>query len=115
MPDAAWKQFERTIAKYFGGKRRGAYTGSNGQGKSDIIRDGYSVECKLLSRIGWQDCLDAVEQAKENAEGLDIPIAVMKRKGDHFNHCLVLMDLKDFVDYFVSASGAETGGEDSGG
>lgn len=108
MPDAAWKAFERTIATYFGGKRRGAYTGNGGHGKSDIIKPGWSIECKLLSRIGWQDCLDAVHQAEGNAEQPgDIKAAVIKRKGDKLDSCLVVMRLSDFVDNFVDQEGRD--------
>jgi hypothetical protein len=103
MPDASWKSYERTVSMLFHGKRRGAYTGANGQGKSDIIKTGWAIECKLLSRIGWQDCLDAVAQAKANTEKPDdIAVAVIKRKGDHYDHCLVVMELHDFVERFVN-------------
>lgn len=101
VPDAAWKAFERTIATFFGGKRRGAYTGSNGSGKSDIIKPGWSIECKLLSKIGWQDCLNAVSQAEKNAEPGDIPVAVIKRKGDRLTDCLVVMRLSEYGNCFV--------------
>lgn len=107
MADAAWKAWERTVSLFFGGKRRGAYTGSNGHGKSDIIKPHWSIECKLLSRIGWQDVLDAVVQAESNAENPDdIKVAVIKRKGDHLDKGLVVMRMTDFVDRFVNLDGS---------
>ena len=103
MPSSTWKNFERQISILFHGQRRGAYTGANGQGKSDIIKPGWSIEAKLLSRIGWQDCLNAVSQAEKNAERPnDIKCAVLKRNGDHYQNCLVVMRVQDFVSLFVN-------------
>lgn len=103
MGDATWKAFERKIALYFGGKRRGADTRSENGGKSDIIKPGWSIECKLLSRIGWQDCLDAVAQAERNAgDPDDITVAVIKRNGDLYRDCLVVMRLSEFTERFVN-------------
>lgn len=111
MSDAAWKKFERRVAKAFGGKRRGAYTGSNGGGKTDVIVDGWAIECKLLSRPGYQSLLDAALQAERNAEtGEDIPVAVVKRKGDLDVNALVVMRFKTFQDWFLEGdtNGRET-------
>ena len=104
MTDHAWKQWERTVASIFGGKRRGAYTGSGrSSGKPDIIKPGWSIECKLLSRPGFADLLDAALQAETNAEQPgDIPVAVVKRKGDHLPSALVVMRLETFQQFFVN-------------
>jgi hypothetical protein len=102
MTDTAWKAFERRIARVFGGTRRGAYTGSNGQGRSDIICPGYSVECKLLSRPSFADLLAAAQQAEANADPDCIPVAVVKRKGDLDRHAVVVMRLETFRDWFIS-------------
>ncbi len=37
MPDAAWKAWERTVARIFGGQRRGADTRGPEGGKIDVI------------------------------------------------------------------------------
>lgn len=111
MPDAAWKVFEREIAARFGGKRRGAHTsGDNGTGRSDIVKPGYSIECKLLSKIGLQDILNAVGQAERNRENDgDIALAVIKRKGDRYQDCVVVMRLESFVDLFVNQEAGREG------
>lgn len=102
MSDTAWKAFERRIAQIFGGKRRGAYTGDGRQGKTDIICPGWSVECKLLSRPGYQNLVDAAWQAEANREQVnDIPVAVVKRKGDLDANALVVMRLEMFKEFFA--------------
>ena len=102
MTDTAWKAWERKVAAIFGGKRRGAYTGSAQGGRSDVIKAGWSIECKLLSRPGFADLLAAAEQAERNAEKPDdIPVAVVKRKGEAITQALVVMRLERFVEFFV--------------
>lgn len=103
MTDTAWKAWERRVATVFGGKRRGAYTGTTQGGKSDIIKPGWAIECKLLSRPGFADLLAAAEQAERNAENTeDIPVAVVKRKGDAINQALCVMRMERFVEIFVN-------------
>lgn len=103
MTDTAWKAWERRVATIFGGKRRGAYTGSAAGGKSDIIKSGWSIECKLLSRPGFADLLEAARQAETNADlPTDIPLAVIKRKGDFDTQALVIMRLETFKQFFIN-------------
>jgi hypothetical protein len=102
MPDTAWKAFERRIASVWHGKRRGAYTGSHGGGRSDVIVDGWSIECKLLSKIGFQDMLEAARQAERNGKADEIPVAVVKRKGDRDSDALVVMRLEMFEQWFIN-------------
>lgn len=103
MADKSWKAFERTVAKIFGGKRRGAYTGTNGAGKTDVIAPGWAIEAKLLARPGYQLMLDACRQAEANRENsLDIPVAVIKRKGDQVKDSLVVMRMEEFEQFFIN-------------
>lgn len=105
MTDASWKQFERRIATLFGGKRRGAYTGTNGNGKTDVIAPGWAIEVKLYGRPSYQVMLDACRQAEKNRENPDdIPVAIVKRKGDHDQNALVCMRLDEFQQFFVNVS-----------
>ena len=105
MTDKAWKAFERRIAKIFGGKRRGAHTSDGKKGKSDIIKDGFSIECKLLARPTRQQMFDACLQAERNAESiLDIPLAIVKKKYDRDGDALVIMRLETFRDHFGGGS-----------
>jgi hypothetical protein len=103
MHRRTWQKFESRIAALFGGQRRGAYTGNGQQGKTDIIANGYAIECKLLSRPSYQAMLDACLQAETNAESpLDIPLAVIKRKGDPDKDALVIMRLDQFQQFFIN-------------
>lgn len=104
MPNQPWKSFERRCAAIFpGASRRGAYTGDGRKGKPDLVCAGWSVECKLLARAGYQDLLDAARQAESNKEKeTDIPIAIVKRKGDLDRDSLVIMRLETFREYFIN-------------
>lgn len=102
MGDKSWKAFERRISKIFGGKRRGAYTYDGTMGKSDIIVDGWSVECKLLSRPTYQQMFDACKQAETNKENeLEIPVAIVKKKYAKDDDALVIMRLEEFRQFFI--------------
>lgn len=108
MTDKAWKAFERRIAAVFGGQRRGAYTGSGRQGKCDIIKAGYSIECKLYSDPDFDTLLEAARQAEKNREHPeDIPIGVIKRKGGRDENTLVVMRLETFREHFVGQEAQE--------
>ena len=103
-PPTSWKNFERRIAKYIGGKRRGAYVSDGTQGKSDIILDGFSIECKLLKQAGWQKILDACKQAEANRESdLEIPIAIIKKnsRGILDKDSIVAIRLEIFREHFL--------------
>ena len=103
MPDMAWKAWERRVAKIFGGRRRGADTRTEGKGKTDVIADGWSIEAKLLSRPCYQDLLNASIQAERNSENnSDIPVAIVKRKGDLDKNALVVIRLERFEEFFVN-------------
>ena len=101
-PPTSWKAFELRIAKIMGGKRRGAYVSDGTTGKSDIIKDGFSIECKLLKRPTYQQIFDACLQAERNAESImDIPIAIVKKSGARDKDSLVVMRLETFKEHFV--------------
>jgi hypothetical protein len=103
MPDAAWKAFERRVAKLFpNGRRRGADTRSETGGKSDIVCDGWAPECKLLSRPSFSALLDAAHQAERNAQALQVPVAIVKRKRDRDHDALVVMRLETFRKWFLA-------------
>ena len=101
-PPTSWKAFELRIAKTMGGKRRGAYVSDGITGKSDIIKDGWSIECKLLKRPTYQQIFDACLQAERNAESImDIPIAIVKKSGARDKDSLVVMRLETFKEHFI--------------
>ena len=101
VSDKSWKAFERRIAKRFGGKRRGADYGTADGGKNDIILDGWSIECKLLSRPSFGQMVQAFDQAVAAGEPGDIPIAIIKKKFDADSNALVVMKLDEFMEWFV--------------
>jgi hypothetical protein len=104
VTDKPWKAFERRLAAVFGGQRRGAYTGANGQGRCDIIKPGWSIEAKLYSNPTFDTLLAAAKQAEKNREAsTDIPVAVVKRKGGRDDNALVVMRLETFSEYFVNS------------
>ena len=101
MSDKSWKAWERRVAKMFGGERRGAdYRSANG-GKNDIIKEGWSIEVKLLSRPSFGQMSAAFDQAVEASEPGDIPIAIIKKKFDLDENALVVMKLGEFMEWFV--------------
>ena len=102
MPDAAWKAFERRVARLFpNGRRRGADTRSEAGGKSDIICDGWAPECKLLSRPSFSALLEAARQSERNAQEGQIPVAIVKRKRDRDRDALVVLRLETFRKWFL--------------
>lgn len=102
MSDKSWKAWERRVAKMFGGQRRGADFQRMGLGQNDIVKRGWSIECKLLSRPSYSDILAAVKQAEASKEHeMDIPVAVVKRKGDRDDDALFVMRKQEFLDNFV--------------
>jgi hypothetical protein len=85
----------------FGGKRRGADFRSADGGKNDVIAEGWSIECKIWSRPTWAAMVEDVRKAEARREKeTDIPLAVMKRKGDRDADALVCMRLKTFLEWF---------------
>jgi len=101
-PPTSWKSWELRLAKIFGGKRRGAYVSDGKGGKTDIIKDGWAIEVKLLKRPTYQQMFDACLQAERNAESkLDIPLAVVKKKYSRDDDALVIMRLETFRDHFI--------------
>jgi hypothetical protein len=107
MSDKPWKAFERRVAQVFGGQRRGAYTGNGRQGKADIIKAGWSIECKLYSNPDYDTLLEAARQAEKNAEQPgDIPVAVVKRLRGRDDNALVVMRLETFREFFVNDGAA---------
>lgn len=106
-PTTSWKAFESRIAKLFGGKRRGAYTGSNGQGMTDVIHETWAIECKLLGAPGWAQMLAAAKQAEANAEPGQEPVAIIKRKNARDEDALVVQRLGVFADHRLGGEGDE--------
>lgn len=98
MPTKTWKAFERFVAKKLGGLRRGAYTGGTHGGKSDVILNGFSIECKLHASVTHgliQTAIDEAEVQRDNED--DFAIAVVKPNGGFKHHTLVCMRIDEFA------------------
>lgn len=84
------------MARKIGGERRGAYTGGTAGGRTDVIHEVIAAECKLLSQPKFRDMKLACDQALENAEPGQVPIAFVRRKGDNWGDGLVIMKMDQF-------------------
>jgi hypothetical protein len=93
-----WKKFERKVAKKIGGVRT-PLSGSHSRHTSgDVIHDVFYVECKYRKNFAVVSLFDEVrEKAKKEKK---IPMLVLKQKNRHGE--LVVMDLNDFVDWFLT-------------
>ncbi len=103
MADKAWKAFERAIAAVFGGVRRGAdFRRREGGGKSDVIHDNWSIECKLSARPTYSLIYGACLQAERQAEHeFQCPVAVVKKTRVPMRNALVVMRLETFREWFI--------------
>ena len=114
MPDKSWKAWVRTVARIFGGRRRGPVTRSDTSGLGDIIAEGFCIEVKLLGRPSFSDLLAACYQAERNAAPLEMPVAVVKKKGANRSDALCIYRLPTFQEWFLTGEDkrrGESGGE----
>ncbi|OPL18741.1 MAG: hypothetical protein AVO35_13270 [Candidatus Aegiribacteria sp. MLS_C] len=79
MADKAWKQFERRVSEFFGGRRNPLSGGNGKHTRADVIHPTLFVECKQRKAHSvlrtWDE---AADQAK--AEG-KIPVVALSEKG----------------------------------
>ena len=102
-PTKTWKAFELRVARWVGGTRRGADFQRMGLGQNDVIKDGWSIECKLLKRPSFGEMLAAAKQAEAAKEHQDdIAVAVVKRNGDRDEDSLFVLRRDEFIANFVS-------------
>ena len=101
MPPNTWKAFERFVSKYLGGTRRGADFGDATGGKNDIIHEWLSPECKYGARITYGLIQQALRQAERAATKEQLPIAIVKKKGDSNEEAVVCINIKWFRDWFL--------------
>ena len=82
MPDKAWKNRERLVAKFFGGMRN-ALSGINSKvTHSDVVHDSLFIECKLRAKhtvISLWD--DTAKLAKEEGKTPVIALCEKNRPG----------------------------------
>lgn len=99
MASDAWKEWERIVARKIAGERRGAYTGGTSGGKTDVKHPVIAVECKLLSNPKFADLKQACRQAEGNGKEGQVPMAFVRKKGDHWQDALVVMRFETFAKY----------------
>jgi len=101
MTDKTWKAVERKYAQLFG--IREGRTGPKGENWPDAIGEGYTLEVKHRSTGIPQWLLDAVEQAEHNtnlrAPG-KLPLTILHKKGQQYQDGLVVLRVRDFLDWF---------------
>jgi len=95
-PDKAWKATERAIATRLGGER--VPVSGRGDGP-DVAHDWLSVEVKHRKTLPlWLK--GAMAQAVAAARGDQLPVAVLHEAGAKHENDLVLLRLRDFIDWF---------------
>ena len=100
MADKQWKRTERRIAAKFGGKR----TGSSGQNLGDVQTPWLCLEVKERRRLPGY-ILEAVSQARGKANSAQLPAAILHQTGTVID--LVVVDSRDFLDWFVYKPGGD--------
>ena len=110
MPTKTWKKAELEIARWLKGKRRGADFRGENAGKSDIVKEGWSIEVKHSTRPHWKLITGALDQSETNKpKPEDIPIAVIHKAGEPYARSIVVMYLDTFSELFINESGDENG------
>ena len=108
MHPGTWKNFERKVARAFGGERRGPAVGDgrSGSGRNDVAGvEDYSIECKYSKAPSYGLVRRSVDEAQSAAGPLDVAVGVVGKQGDPFTETLVVMKLEDFLTWFVHPEG----------
>ncbi len=93
MSEKRWKAQERRVARLLGGVR----SHNKGEASPDISLPWLVVEVKDRGRFpGWIQL--ALDQAAQHASSTQLPIVVLT--GAHVPRDLVVLDLRDFRDWF---------------
>ena len=101
MVDKLWKAAERRICEMLGGTRRGP----TGRDESDCCHDWLAVEVKC--RKAMPEYLMAwLDQANANAEQGKLPLVVWHRTGAPYDNAVVMLELRDFLDWFGNGGDA---------
>ena len=98
MVDKLWKAAERRICEMLGGTRRGPM----GRGESDCCHPWLAIEVKCRKKMP-QYVKDWIGQAWVNADD-KLPIVVWHEVGDWYEDAIVMMGIRDFLDWFNGSS-----------
>lgn len=94
-----WKQAERELAEYVGG-RRVPVTGRARGDVPDIEHPWLSIEAKSWSAMPERVVSALLQAEAANATGTKLPVALIHGNGDRYGRALVVMRLEDFRDWF---------------
>ena len=95
-----WKRTERRVAAILGGQRI-PITGRARGSAPDVDAGWLVVEVKHRRRLpGWLRM--AVAQATASAAEFQLPVVVLHEHGQHHANDLVVLRLRDFVDWFAN-------------
>ena len=95
----AWKDNERMIAKYIGGERVPVSGRARGD-QPDIKHPWMSIEVKLRMRIpSW--IKNGIDQAEKSKVGHQMPVLIIREKGQRVDDALICVRLKDFRDRYL--------------
>jgi len=97
--DKAWKKNERMIAKYISGERVPVSGRARGD-QPDIKHPWMSIEVKLRMRIpSW--IKNGIDQAEKSKVGHQMPVLIIREKGQRVDDALICVRLKDFRDRYL--------------
>ena len=97
MSNKPWKYVEREIAARLGG-RRVPVTGRQRGDAPDIAHPHLAIEVKSRKQMPVF-LMDAMAQAKASIRGNQTPVVVIHQHGNRYDDAMVVMRLKDFVDW----------------
>lgn len=97
---STWKHAERRVANLLDGDR----VGPSGTSTADVVTPWAAVEVKHRRRLpAW--LLNAVDQARQAANELQIPLAVLHQEGQRYDDCIVAMRMADFIEFYGDPQG----------
>jgi hypothetical protein len=112
MAGTVWKAAERAVAKLLGGRRTPL---SGAAGGADVVTPWCSVEVKHRKRLPqWVEA--ALAQAERSARPGQLAMTVLHSHGRRYADGLVVLRLRDFLDWFgpLTEAEAEDGNADDG-
>ena len=94
-----WKRNESDTAEYIGGER--IPVSGRARGDAPDIRHAWlSPEAKLRASVpGW--IKEGMDQAQKSSRGSQLPVVIIREKGQKIEDSLICMTLKDFKERWL--------------
>jgi hypothetical protein len=97
-----WKQFERRVASFFGGRRVPLSGGNSGHTRADVMgADGLFVEAKLRAKSALWSLLDKTKPLAKK-EGKVAVLAIGRKHSPGFIICVHSDDFEEFIIEYAS-------------